>query len=99
MNDQYTAEFVFKTFTDIDQGHYHNAHFSHANVVIVSKEHYYRLVDACLECKEPRFPGTDSPSASEDSLKQALIKISRLERKIESLKAKNNGLTKKVESQ
>lgn len=40
------AEEVFKTFCDIDQGLYTNASFSHANVVLVSKELYYTLLDS-----------------------------------------------------
>lgn len=46
MNYQYTSKFVFDIFKDIDQGRYHNAHFSHANVVMVSKEHYAALIEA-----------------------------------------------------
>jgi len=42
----YDAEFVFKIFQEIDQGLYTNVHFSHANVVMVSKEHYEALANA-----------------------------------------------------
>jgi hypothetical protein len=46
MTEDYTPEFLFKTFREIDQGLYTNAHFSHSNVVMVSKEHYDVLCDA-----------------------------------------------------
>lgn len=47
-SEHFSPEFVYKTFQDIDRGEYTNAHFSNANVVMVSKEHYAALVDAAI---------------------------------------------------
>lgn len=46
MSDQHSPESVYKTFQEIAAGHYTNAHFSHADVVMVSKEHYAMLCTA-----------------------------------------------------
>ena len=54
MNEQnnYDAEFVYKTFQDIDAGLYTNAIFSHANVVMLSREYFSILQDAHDKIKE-----------------------------------------------
>jgi DNA-binding PucR family transcriptional regulator len=52
MDEQYTPEFVYETFQQISQGLYTNAQFSHANVVMISREHYDVLQDAWEEVRE-----------------------------------------------
>lgn len=49
---QYTPEFVYKTFQDIDAGLYTNAAFSHANVVMLSREYFSILEDAYYKMSE-----------------------------------------------
>ena len=47
-SENFSSEFVYKLFQEIDRGDYHNAHFSSANVVMTSKEHYSALADAVV---------------------------------------------------
>ena len=50
----HSAEFVYRAFCDIDQGRIPNAHFSHANVVMITGDRYAELLDALDELKEER---------------------------------------------
>lgn len=55
---------VLQTFSDIDKGIYTNASFSHANVVMVSKDHYASLLDSAVmqQQAEPKCnPHPDAP--------------------------------------
>lgn len=45
-NEKHSPESVYRTFMDIDNGLFTNASFSHANVVMVSRELYATLGDA-----------------------------------------------------
>lgn len=56
----YSPEFVYKTFQDIDAGLYTNAAFSHANVVMLSREYFSILQDAHDKIKELENERTDS---------------------------------------
>lgn len=50
------AETVLECFSDIDAGKLHHCVFSHANVVMVSKDHYAALQDAAHEAEKQAGP-------------------------------------------
>jgi len=44
----HTADSIIEEFNRVDSGQVTNVHFSHANVVMCSKEHYAALMDCFI---------------------------------------------------